>query len=96
MVKILVLLFGVAMFFGGFWRATEGKKQLANLMIEDDEPNEPESLPTEAENAAELEENSPEDSEDIEEVISKPAPVHKSAATARTKSKRTSKSKKAA
>ena len=93
MVKILVLLFGVAMFFGGFWRATENKKRPDVAPIAEDLPPEPEILPIEQEVEPE------EIIVPTPSVVEKRAQAHtvaKAASKTRTKSKRSNQGKKVA
>ena len=84
MIKVLVLIFGVTMFFGGFWRVTEDKKRNAEILMPEEQPTEPEFSPIEEE-----------DFKDVEEVKIEPQPLPKALTKTRSKTKRSTKSKKA-
>lgn len=89
MVKILVLLFGVAMFFGGFWRATENKKRPDVAPIAEDLPPEPEVMPITEDEVADV-------TPPVDESPIKARTNNKAVSRARTKSKRSNQGKKVA
>ncbi len=89
MVKILVLLFGVAMFFGGFWRAAENKKQAVNSLPPEEKPLMPENISAEPEDSTKPEADGAD--EIIEKIAPKTAQTRKSASNGRSKSKRANK-----